>query len=262
VDADILAGLALGLTRAQVHVHALDEVEDARLQRAFELARQRSKRIPLQHLTGETEFYSFPFKVRPGVFIPRPETETVIKVAAPALLRSRPVRVLDLCTGTGVLGVTLARMLGPAWVLATDISIEAVELARDNAILNGADSRMEFTVGDGLDFLDKRGEDEAKFDAIVCNPPYVESAEIEVLEPEVRDHDPRIALDGGPGGLEFIEGILPGAASLLKETGFIAFEIGSDQGRRARDLVETSGLTCELIMPDLAGRDRVVVGSK
>jgi len=262
VDADMLVGLALGLSRSEIHLSGQDDVGDAEEKRALELACQRSSRIPLQHLTGEVEFFSLPFKVRPGVFIPRPETETLVQMVKMTVRRSQPVRILDLCTGTGVVGVSIACLLENVWVVAADISLEAVELARENAIMNGVASRMDFIVGDGLGFLDTQGKGASLFDAVVCNPPYVESGAIEGLEPEVRDHDPRLALDGGPDGLAFIEGILPGATSLLMENGLLAFEIGADQGRRARELVEACGLKCMAVMQDLAGKDRVVIGRK
>ncbi len=262
VDADILVGLALGLSRSQVHLHGQRDVSDVQEERALELARRRSRRIPLQHLTGEVEFFSRPFKVRPGVFIPRPETERLVDMVIMIVRRGRPVWILDLCTGAGVVGVSIACCLENVSVVAADISLEAVELARENAIMNGVASRMDFIVGDGLSFLDVGGKGRAQFDAVIFNPPYVESGAIEGLEPEVRDHDPRIALDGGPDGLAFIEGILPGAASLLIEDGLLAFEIGADQGKRARELVEACGLRCMAIMQDLAGKDRVVIGRK
>jgi release factor glutamine methyltransferase len=262
VDADILVGLALGLTRSRVHLSAREEVTGDQEKRALDLAGQRSRRIPLQHLTGEVEFFSRPFKIRPGVFIPRPETETLALQVLEIIERERPLRILDVCTGSGVLGVTIASRLEKATVVATDISFEAVDLARENAILNGVASRMDFIAGDGLDFLDAGADGVGLFDAIVFNPPYVESGTIEGLEPEVRDHDPRIALDGGPDGLRFIEGILPRAASLLKEGGALAFEIGAGQGKRAGELVENSGLEFKGLLQDLAGRNRIILGRK
>jgi release factor glutamine methyltransferase len=280
VDAEILVGLALGLTRSQVHLNAGDEVSGAQEERALELARKRCCRIPLQHLAGEVEFWSRRFKVRPGVFIPRPETETLVRAVAGMVMgeeggagagrvpgvettsREVPLRILDLCTGTGVVGVTLASLSQRTHVIATDISFEAVELARENAIMNGVASRMDFIVGDGLSFLEAAGGWDPRFDVIVFNPPYVESGAIDQLEPEVRDHDPRAALDGGPDGLRFIEGILPGAASSLKEGGLLAFEIGETQGEGARQLVKAAALEFKEVVKDLAGKDRIVIGRK
>jgi len=262
VDAEILAGLALGLTRSQVHLEARAEVTGAQEKRALDLASQRSQRIPLQHLTGEVEFFSLPFKMRSGVFIPRPETETLVRAVTEDIAGDVPIRVLDLCTGTGVVGVTLASRCPGAWVLATDISFAAVELARENAIMNGVASRMDFIVGDGLSFLDTAGCGGMQFDIVAFNPPYVESGAIEGLQPEVRDHDPRVALDGGPDGLRFIEGILPRAASSLKEGGLLVFEIGEDQGECSRELVKASALEFVALRDDLAGKNRIVLGRK
>jgi release factor glutamine methyltransferase len=262
VDADILVGLALGLTRSQVHLEAGKEVAAGQKDRALELARRRSARVPLQHLTGEVEFYGHRFKVRPGVFIPRPETEMLATLAIEIVRRKPPIRILDICTGSGVLGVTIAVWLKEATVTATDISFEAVELARENAIMNGVASRMDFIAGDGLDFIDTGADGIGLFEAIVFNPPYVESDAIDTLEPEVRDHDPRIALDGGHDGMRFVEGILPRAASLLKSEGLLAFEIGADQGSRAGELVGACGLNFKGVVQDLAGKNRIVLGRK
>jgi len=281
VDAGILVGLALGLSRSRVHLEARREVTGSEEERALELAGQRSGRIPLQYLVGEVEFYSRRFKVRPGVFIPRPETEALVRVVADEIVivadriaRETPLKVLDLCTGAGVVGVTLASLCDRARVIATDISFAAVELARENAIMNGVASRMDFIVGDGLRFIDAagdcdrgadgRGVDDAdlRFDIVTFNPPYVESGAVDGLEPEVRDHDPLAALDGGPDGLGFIEGILPGAASSLKEGGLLAFEIGDAQGERAGELVRAAALDFKEVAKDLAGRDRIVIGRK
>ena len=263
VDADILAGLALGFTRSEVYLGRWKDLSDAEVERALELARQRSRRVPLQYLTGEVEFYSLPFKVRRGVFIPRPETELLVMQVMASVRRDRPpIRILDLCAGSGVVGISLAVHLKPAEVVATDISVEAVEIARENAILNGVESNVDFVAGDGLGFLRTVGEGGSGFDVVACNPPYVESGAIGTLEPEVRDHDPRIALDGGLDGLSFIEGIVPRVASVLRKGGMLALEIGASQGKRARAIVEACGLESVTVHKDLNQLDRVVVGRR
>ncbi len=262
VDADLLVALATGLTRSEVRFHAGRGLSEEQTERALELARRRAERVPLQIISGEVEFYSARFHVRHGVYIPRPETETLVDQVLGRVGRECRLRLLELCTGSGVVGISLAIHFPGARVTAADISLDAVELAKENAIINRVASRMDFIVGDGLSFIDTGGKGRGLFDVVVFNPPYVESGTIDGLEPEVKDHDPRIALDGGPDGLDFIEGIMPPVASVLKEGGLLAFEIGSKQGDRAVEIVESCGLRPEGIVRDLAGLDRVALGRK
>jgi release factor glutamine methyltransferase len=141
-------------------------------------------------------------------------------------------------------------------VLLTDISGDAVETARENAILNRVGQSVCYAVGDRLEFM--REDPVNGFDIVVCNPPYVESGMILNLQPEVRDHDPRVALDGGPDGLRFIDGLLSGVPSILSEGGLVAFEIGAGQGKQVKALFKRVGLEGVEVVKDLAGLDRVV----
>jgi release factor glutamine methyltransferase len=261
-DAEALIGHVLGIRRTEVFLRRRSEVSPRDEAAITGLVERRAARIPLQILLGDCEFMSLPFKVREGVFIPRPETEVLVDSVLERVRAGGTGvrRVLDIGTGTGVAAVSLAVHLGPDLVVATDISPVAVEIARGNAILNRVMGCIRLAVCDGLKAL--RRDPATGFDLVVCNPPYVETGAIAGLEPEVRDHDPRIALDGGVNGLEFIAGILPGVASILSGGGRVAFEIGATQGERVKRLFEDVGLKGVEIISDLVGLDRVVTGSK
>jgi release factor glutamine methyltransferase len=262
VEAEILIAHVLGIARGAIYLDVRRPVTPDQHAEIMALAGRRARRIPLQHVLGEWEFMSLPFKMREGVFIPRPETEVLAEsVVARAGRAGRPPRrILDVGTGTGVVAVALAVYLKPEFVLATDVSPLAVETARANAILNGVGAIVRFAVGDALGPIGPAAED--GFDVVVSNPPYVASGDIEVLEPEVRDHDPRQALDGGPGGLGFIAGLLPRIPSIMKRGGMAALEIGATQGDDVIALMEEAGFEEVELVKDLAGLDRVVLGRR
>ena len=180
------------------------------------------------------------------------------------------MRVLDLATGSGAIAVSLARYLAPEIVVATDISAAAAALARENAARNGVSDLVAVVVADGLAALgraDGGGEAGgtrrgAGFDLVVCNPPYVATGEIEGLQPEVRDYEPRAALDGGRSGLSFYAGVLRDLPSILRGDGVVAFEIGAAQAAEVSAMFESAGLGPVEVIRDLAGRDRIVLGAR
>ena len=182
----------------------------------------------------------------------------------------RPLRVLDLATGSGAIAVSLAKYLAPEIVVATDISEAAAALARENAAGNGVSDLVAVVVADGLAALrraDGGGEvgdtrRGAGFDLVVCNPPYVATGEIEGLQPEVRDYEPRAALDGGRSGLSFYAGVLRDLPSILRGDGVVAFEIGTAQAVEVSAMFESAGLGPVEVIRDLAGRDRIVLGAR
>jgi release factor glutamine methyltransferase len=262
VEAELIVGHVLGLKRSEIYSRPERKVTQAEASAVMDLVKRRTRRIPLQYLLGECEFMSLPFKVREGVFIPRPETEILVEAVTARIEASgKPARrILDIGTGSGVIAVSLARYLKPDLAVGTDISLDAVEIARANAILNRVESVTRFVAGDRLDAL--RRDAVVGFDVVVCNPPYVETGEIPGLQPEIRAYEPLGALDGGPDGLRFIDGILCGIPSILKEGGLAAFEIGESQGPRVTALFEQAGLTGVEIVKDLARLDRIVLGRR
>lgn len=264
VEAELVLAHVLGITRAQLYLDPDRVIAPGDEARVAEILKGRERRYPLQYLLGEIEFMGLPLVVKEGVFIPRPETEILVetliergKALGPSLV------ILDLCTGSGAIAISVAKYLEPCMVLATDISPAAVRLARENALLNRVVSRLCFAVADGLKPISRgRIAPRARFDIVVSNPPYIPTAEIGGLQAEVRDFEPRLALDGGEDGLGFIEGVVDEIPSILEESGIVAFEIGAAQADAASALFKRAGLGEIEVVKDLAGRDRVIIGKR
>ncbi len=220
----------------------------------------RSNRIPLQHILGEAWFRGLPFTVDEDVLIPRPDTETLVE----AVLREAKTfpaapSLLDLCTGSGAVAVALAVEGDFASVTASDISHEAVNIARENAAKNGVEEKILFAEGDLFRAKTKSEKSLSRrsYDIICANPPYVPTAEIDELEPEVRDHDPLLALDGGADGLDFYRRLAKDAPAHLNEGGKILLEIGCEQGADVIRIFAEAGWREGRVEQDLSGRDRV-----
>ena len=223
------------------------------------LIHRRADRIPLQHLLGNTEFYGLPFHTSPDALIPRPETETLIEVVLNQLKNCSKPRILDIGTGSGIIAITLSKTLPRAHVIATDISRKALHLASQNAHLNRVSDRIFFLQTDLLTPFAKP----ESFRAILSNPPYIPSGAIDALQPEVRDCDPHLALDGGRNGLDFYRKIIPASIPLLAPGGLLGLEIGHDQADAVTQLLERqSGLTSITTHTDLSGYPRAVLAKK
>ncbi|MBQ9563799.1 MAG: peptide chain release factor N(5)-glutamine methyltransferase [Lachnospiraceae bacterium] len=248
-DARLLLEHALGVDYAGLLMRLGEEAPADVPARYESLIALRQKRIPLQHIVGEAPFLGLSFIVTPDVLIPRSDTEVL---AEEALRHCRGARVLDLCTGSGCLAVSLAVLGGCASVTGSDVSEAALGIARKNAEKYGADVR--YVKSDLFEKID------GVYDLIVSNPPYIESAEIGRLQPEVRDHDPRLALDGGEDGLSFYRRICREAGAHLAPGGILAVEIGSSQAQEVARLFEENGLSGVRVIRDLSGADRVVTG--
>jgi release factor glutamine methyltransferase len=266
-EAEMIAGHVLGLKRADLYLRGEEEVAEPEGELIMELAARRLGRYPLQYITGECEFMSLGFAVREGVFIPRPETEVLVEsvVGRAGAGKAEPRALLEVGTGCGVICISLGREMSGLRAVATDVSMVAVETAMANAARHGVENRMRFAVGDGISFFREGGPDGVNegrwrgFDLFVCNPPYVATSEIAGLEPEVRDHEPRAAVDGGEDGLEFMRRIIPGLPSIMSRGALLAFEIAPDQGETvSRLLARAGGVEIEVI-EDLSKRDRVVI---
>ena len=255
------------MDRTQYYLHMNEPIRKDELAAYQKLAAERCTRIPLQYILGETEFMGLPFRVTPDVLIPRQDTEILVEEA---LARISPgMRVLDLCTGSGCIAVSLAK-LGAATaeediaadmkedadarlcVTASDISEAALAVARENARIN--EVQVSFVQSDLFSNI------EGTFDMIVSNPPYIPADVIPGLEPEVAEHEPHGALDGGVDGLEFYRRIVAGASGHLRLGGWILFEIGCDQGEAVMKLLREVGYEEVSCKQDLAHLDRVVTG--
>lgn len=251
VEAEILMTHVLGTSRSTLLTHPERPLMEDQLVSYRALVDDRTLGYPLPHLTGEVAFYGLDIEVTPEVMIPRPETETLVELA----LAHRPTAVIDVGTGSGCIAVALAKHLPGLAAYAIDISRPALAVARRNAERHGVDDRIQFVVGD---LLDRRP---APVDLIVSNPPYVSADEWASLPSSIRHHEPRLALDGGPDGLEVIRRLLSQSQGLLEPGGAILIEIGANQGDDVRDIARThfprEGATIR-VHADLAGRDRVL----
>jgi len=233
LDAEVMLASVLAWERVQLYTHYEDVVGEPERTRFRELVRRRADGAPVAYLVGRKEFYSLRFDVSPAVLIPRPESEFVIVELVEALKDQEEPRVVDVGTGSGCLAVAGAHQLSKARVTAIDISPEALEVARKNAERHKLADRIEFLQGDLLAPL----ADAPPFDAIISNPPYIPTADLATLEPGVRDHEPALALDGGPDGLDVVRRLIRQAAPLLKPGGHLILEIGTAQEGPVRDLL-------------------------
>ncbi len=221
---------------------------------------RRVAREPVATILGRREFWSLDFKVTPEVLIPRPETEGVIERLL-ALLSESPhhpqQNILDLCTGSGILAIVAALEIPDSRVFAVDISPQALQVAQENAQVHQVADRVEFFAGDL--FAGWEAPECRELDFILCNPPYIESTMLPQLQPEIRDHEPTLALDGGPDGLEIFRRIIPTAADRLRPGGFMIFEIGSEQASALTDLIMSQAVFEHVVVTrDYSGWDRVV----
>lgn len=212
-----------------------------------ELLKRRREHVPVQYLTGEQEFCGLCFHVQPGVLIPRPETELL---AEAVFKDAAGKRVLDMCTGSGCIAVTVAKLGAPAFTAASDYSTEALAVAKKNAELLDAD--VTFFQGDLFETVD------GMYDIIVSNPPYIKSSVVDGLMPEVRDFEPRLALDGTADGLLFYRRIAVEARGYLNPGGRLMFEIGYDQGESVPEILTAEGYVSIEVKKDYAGLDRMV----
>lgn len=252
-EAELLYCHLMKIDRAKFVLRWSKEAKDREVDQFLNLCEKRASRIPLQHIIGNVNFMRYNFKVKPGVLIPRPETELLV---TEVLKRINPKEsLLDLCCGTGVIGISLCKEMNLKGTLA-DISDEALDLASENARLNGV--KVGFLKTDMFEGLKRK-----KFNIITCNPPYIPTDEIPHLLVEVREHDPHAALDGGEDGLNFYRIIAEQAASHLKKRGLLALETGWNQGDHIRKLLEEVQEFEDIEkIKDLNGFDRILLARK
>jgi len=257
IDARLLVEAAADATRADIVTdphRPLTAEQEATLE-AY-LAR-REHREPVSHILGRKGFWKIMLGVTPDVLTPRPDTETVVEWVLRDFPEQAAWSVLDLGVGSGAILLSILAERPAARGLGVDVSEEALAVARDNAAHLGLAGRMALLRGDWTE-----GLAEASFDLVVSNPPYVASAVIETLEPEVRDHEPRVALEGGPDGLMHYRRLAPEIMRVLKPGGRFAVEIGYDQKEAVEALFREAGAAEVQTLRDLGDRDRVVAGVK
>ena len=258
VDALLLLEQAFGITYNSVLMKGNEQADDDKAEVYRKLISKRCDHVPLQHISGHQEFMGFDFIVNDNVLIPRQDTECLVEEALTEI--NDGMKVLDLCTGSGCVIISIAGYKNDIDAVGTDISGEALEVAGRNADRNKLNVR--FCKGDLYDGLHNIGEYNTKFDAIVSNPPYIRSDVIPTLMEEVRDHEPLKALDGGRDGLDFYRRIIDGAGDHLTPGGCILFEIGYDQAEAVTELFKNRGYRNIETVKDYSGNDRVVKARK
>ena len=259
VACELLAARLFKCGRLELYRYA-DSVPEARRVDALRRGLQRvAKGEPVQYVIGQWDFRKLTLKVDRRALIPRPETELLVDL----VLKSEQVKqaekplMVDVGTGTGCIILSLASEMRDGVFVGLDISPEALLLAKENAAFTGLEGRVLFAESDGC------GEfDPASVDVLVSNPPYIPSHVVDGLEPHIRDHEPRLALDGGPDGLNIYRALLLDAVMVLKPGGGVFFEIGDEQGAAIREILEEYGFAKVEIIKDYSGKDRFAVGTQ
>jgi release factor glutamine methyltransferase len=253
LDAELLAAHALGIDRVRLYMDLERPLVNAELEGIRELVRRRRKREPIAYILGRREFYGLSMKVSPAVLIPRPETELLVERALLVLPEDGPSRVLDVCTGSGCVAVAIAKERPLAIVVASDLSPEALEIARANVEAHQVTDRVRIVQGDLFAAL----AGEAPFDVITANPPYLRPSELAECAPDVKDFEPTMALVAEHEGFLLIERLAAESAAHLVPGGRILVEVGAGQAPRARALFSERGFTVE-VHRDLAGIERTI----
>lgn len=256
LDARLLLEAVCGTDRNDLLVHGEQPVMPQAEEKYLHWIRQRAEHIPLQQLTGEQDFMGLTFSVNEHVLIPRQDTEILVEEVLKEL--HDRMRILDMCTGSGCILLSLLHYSNDCEGLGVDLSAEALEVAGQNVLKVLTPEKAEHAHFLQSDLFEKV---EGKFEIIVSNPPYIASAEVEKLMPEVRDHEPRMALDGTEDGLLFYRRIIKEAGKHLVNSGMLFFEIGYDQGQAVSELMRAGGYREVQVVQDYAGLDRVVLGT-
>jgi release factor glutamine methyltransferase len=251
LDAEVLLARACGIPRAMLLAGTPRVTPDV-IKKFRRMVARRAAHEPLAYIIGRKEFFSLDFEVTPAVLIPRPDTETLIEAALEFLATRDQPRILDIGTGSGAIAVALAMNALDARIVAIDISEDALEVAHHNAIRHRCEERIEFVRADLFPDGDSR------FDLIVSNPPYIAVAELELLQPEIRLYEPRLALAAGPDGLDFYRRIAAECRSRLNSDGALMVEIGAGQAFAVEALFRRAGFSNIDAIRDLARIERVI----
>jgi len=255
-EAELIAAHVLGRPREWVLIHGEAELSPADADQIAALVARRARREPLAYVLGHVEFYSLDFLTTPAAIVPRPETELLVEVAAARARAMRARFAVDVGTGCGAIAVALAREVSGLRLAATDVSREALALARRNCERHGVADRVALICCDLMCALGRPA------DCVVANLPYVRADEFAGLDPEVRDYEPRLALDGGPDGLAAIQRLAVSLRTHLRKGGFAALEVGAGQAGQVAKLLSARGLSRIDTVADHAGVPRVVIGQR
>ena len=257
IDARLLVEAAAGATRAEIIGDPQRPLTDDQAAALEAFLVRRERREPISHILGAKGFWKIMVRVTPDVLTPRPDTETILDAVLPAFSERASFTVLDLGVGSGAILLAILAERPAARGLGVDISDDALAVARDNAANLGLASRAALLRGDWT-----AGLDADQFDLAIANPPYVATGDLAGLEPEVRVHEPRLALDGGPDGLEAFRTLAPRIMAVLRPGGLFAVEMGKGQGLAVKALFEAAGARNLEAVNDLSGHERVLTGRK
>jgi len=257
IDARLMLEAAAAATRMDILTDPYREMTPEQEATFNDYIARRARRQPVSHILGRKGFWKIMLSVTPDVLTPRPDTESIMDVVLPAFPENMPFSLLDLGVGSGAIMLAILAERPGAKALGIDSSSEALAVARENAANLDLNNRAAFMHGDWT-----AGLGDESFDAVVSNPPYIPTADIETLDPEVRDHEPRLALDGGADGLDAYRLLAPEILRVLKRGGLFAVEIGYDQSAAVEALFREAGAQSVRTVKDLAERDRVVTGFK
>lgn len=265
LDAWLLLEYVTGRNRAWYFAHSDEIAEEETEYRYMELCRKRAGHIPLQHLTGTACFMGYDFFVDEHVLVPRQDTECLAEEGLRLLKDRKNPRILDMCTGSGCILLSMLMEIPDAVGTGADLSEEALLVAEHNKKSLNLEERALFVKSDvfsGEYFLQNSGIEQPEYDMLISNPPYIATAEIQRLMDEVRLHDPYMALDGREDGLYFYRRITGECSPWLKSGGWLLYEIGYDQGPAVKEIMEEAGFCHVEVKKDLAGLDRVVIGQR
>lgn len=265
LDAWLLLEYVTKITRAYFYAHMSEEVTEETEKYYQELCEKRAQHIPLQHLTNQAFFMGYEFFVNEHVLIPRQDTEVLVEEAEKRLQTMENPKILDMCTGSGCILLSILADMEKVHGIGVDISEEALKVAEKNAENLQVSERVQFIESNlfsGVFFSEKDGNDTGSYDILISNPPYIPTKEIEELMEEVRFHDPRLALDGHEDGLYFYRIITEESIKYLKPGGWLLYEIGCSQGEDVSRLLRDAGFENIAVVKDLPGLDRVVLGQR
>lgn len=262
LDSVLLLSYLLNVDKIYIYTHGGEEVSSEIVDKFFSLVEKRREGYPVNYILKEKEFMGLKFYVEEGVLIPRPDTEILVEYILNAIeekFGDAPLNIVDIGAGSGCISLSLAWYIKNAFVYSIDIDDKALQVTGKNIERLGLSSRVKLLKGDLFEGI-KSLQLEGKIDIIVSNPPYIPPKVIETLQPEVKDYEPRRALDGGEDGLDYYRRITPDSKVYLKNNGIVAFEIGFDQGEDVKNIFLREGFNKVDILKDLQGLDRVVVG--
>jgi release factor glutamine methyltransferase len=261
-NAELLLGAVLNKGKVDLYLDKDRILTSDEIEKFNQYLKERISHRPVQYIIGTVEFFGLEFKVDERVLIPRPETETLVEVVIDQLANKEKPKIIDLGTGSGAIAISLAKNLNSPFIYATDVSEDALEVVKGNAIRNKVENQIEFLCGDLFEPL-KNKNFEGQIDCVVSNPPYVSKDELETLPREIKDYEPIVALESEKDGLFFHKRIIENSIDFLKKGGVLALETAFDQAGRAADLIRQSDNYNNIeVIKDLGGIDRVVKAIK